>query len=40
MYKGKNTSSTVIEPNLESLTKVDNIVFHLMKPYLNKGHSL
>jgi hypothetical protein len=38
MYKGKNTSSTVIEPNLEGFTtKVDSIVFHLMKPYLNKG---
>jgi hypothetical protein len=40
MYKGKNTTSTVIEPNLEGLSKVDNIVINLMKPYLNKGHSL
>jgi len=41
MYKGKNTPSTVIEPNLEGFTtKVDSIVFQLMKPYLNKGHSL
>jgi len=40
MYRGKNTSSTVIEPNLEGLSKVDNIDINLMKPYLNKGHSL
>jgi len=41
MYKGKNTPSNVIEPNLEGFTtKIDSIVFHLMKPYLNKGHSL
>lgn len=37
MYKGKNTSSTVVKLNLEGLTKVDNIVLHLIKPYLNKG---
>lgn len=33
----KNTS-TVIEPNLEGLTKVDTIIYQLMKLFLNKGH--
>lgn len=36
MYKGKQTSSAVEE----GVSKVDNIVLTLMKPFLNKGHSL
>lgn len=36
MYKGKQTSSAVEE----GVSKVDNIVLTLMKPLLNKGHSL
>lgn len=36
MHKGKQTSSTIDE----GVSKIDNIVLTLIKPFLNKGHSL